>query len=303
MAFYLTGGQQKPRPKKRECLGQAFSRVKESLSKNRIAKVQYITFGGSDFADLGDLARVLKNSIRITSILSFENDERIVEQATNSPIANVLEIVGRRIEIIPNSFPDGISLKKRPKKCQRVFFLDYFAFYDEEKALHITQLLDALEMQPNDWLLITSCLDGRVVTQKKFIEKHKRTCELFFQHARPTLDFIRRNFVDALVKAAVDSHLNTQPANYCIRANLISKYSYADTTPMGVWCFRLEECQGPNRSVYLTDVEFTQITLKKNVKAVKPRTRTKGSGPLGGLGSLDSMVSLGLFFAELAHAN
>src|SRR6185436_11454644 len=86
MNYYNPDGLAKHRPNKRECLKKIFTKIKDSLSTSRLTKIEYITFGGSDFADLHDLASSLQGGkIRIASVISFENDARTFELAQNSP--------------------------------------------------------------------------------------------------------------------------------------------------------------------------------------------------------------------------
>ncbi len=275
MTYYRPGGVPRYRPNKRACLKRVFTSIGSALSKRRVKRVQYVTCGGSDLADVKDFAVVLRRRVTIRSVISFENDARLVGAARKSAIASILEVAGVRVDIIPNSFPEGLENKRRPARSQRIIFRDTFGIFDEEDAYKISDMLDTGALLPEDWLIITSSLDERVACSEAFISEHLRRIELFYQKLNPSGDFVRRNFVDALIKLAIDRHLRTQPRGYCIRANLVSKYLYEDTSPMGVWCFKIEECSPSSASVYFTDVPFTRVRVKRRAPSSRKTRETR----------------------------
>ena len=212
-----------------------------------------------DLADVQDLAKALKNRIRIQSVVSFESDVRFADQARDSAVASILQVAGVEVNVIPNSFPEGLETTTRPRGCARIFFFLIIPRHTNPRmrtTLPICWI--AKRWLTGDWLIITSALDPGYVNTPEFVKIHRRRCEMFFQTPNVGYRFVQRNFVDALIKLAADNYCTRKPTSNHLSANLVSKFTYSDGTPIGVWVFRIE-MRSQRDAIYLVDKPWIRI--------------------------------------------
>jgi hypothetical protein len=242
------------RVQKRLILNQCFRKIGAG---GFTEKINYVTLGGQDLYDVMDLVGVFDIRQHRFGVISYEENEQVVERARVCPVARSLsKLPTFSVQIVPTPFFENPAPLREVRSSGRfIYFLDDTKTFRETHANTLLALLRADLLRDGDWLLITSCLTPRVVRQASFMDQFDGTFRLFYGNDEaPDLDFKIRNHVDLLLALTFSRHESLRNLQHRVRPTLVAKYKYRDTqTEMGLWLFRIDS-GGP--LTRLTDVPF-----------------------------------------------
>jgi hypothetical protein len=245
------------RIQKRLVLNQSFKSIKSQWRPGDT--INYVTFGGEHLYDLMDLVSVFDIREQRLNVVSFEEDHGVAARSRTCAVATTLSKVPTiSIEIVPAVFSDNVRrLRQLRTQGPFIYFLDDTKTFREHQANNIVELLQAALLRQGDWLLVTSSL--RVVYQSRFMNKYNATFRTYFgARTSVTREFRARNHVDLLVAHTFSSY---RPAGVVqgapLRATLLRKYKYRDTSGMGLWLFRIDAAS--RYSSLLADMSFEEF--------------------------------------------
>jgi hypothetical protein len=268
---YHKGLTQPFRIQKRLTLNQCFRAIRSEGGD--VERLTYVTFGGRDLYDVMDLVAVFDLRRTHLHVVSYERDLDTAEIARKCPVASTLSNVsGVRIQVVPNEFPRDIERIVTPNRSARaIYYLDYTGTFNDYRQEPLEELLENGFINDGDFLLITSCLNPRIVHRGRFMVDHERDYIILYGMAgQPNRDFRVRNHVDVLIGLTVARHERTRSAageQTKLWAKLIKKYKYKDSkSPMGLWLFRFESVS--SRLPRLNDRLFEDFPLSISAAAV-----------------------------------
>ena len=242
-AAYHNSVPQPFRIQKRLALNQCFRAIQRCWPD--VSTLVYVTFGGQDLYDSIDLLSVFDLTRTEMTILSFEESPQIAREAKSCPVFKALaKIPSIKLKIIRATFPAGIEFIRPFRDTSRfIYFLDYTGTFGHADSRALDALLQEELIRAGDFVMITSCLAPRVVRQPKFMERYRTSFQLLFQQSKIDASFKIRNHVDLFVGLSLSDFERTSDTaglRHQIRATLLKKYKYADSTAMGLWLYQLE---------------------------------------------------------------
>jgi hypothetical protein len=204
-----------------------------------------VTFGGQDLYDTMDLLSVFNLTRSQVTILSYEESPAISQEARRSPVFRALSRVPSiNIQIISARFPSDVELIQKLRGDDPfIYFLDYTGTFGRADTRAVQLLLENQLIRQDDFVLITSSLTPRVVNQPRFMSRYTASFQLLFQNAHVDSSFKIRNHVDLLFALALSDFERTSQAlgsRQRMRATLLKKYKYSDSSAMGLWLYALE---------------------------------------------------------------
>jgi hypothetical protein len=229
------------RIQKRLVLNQCFKCIASHWRRG--ATVNYVTFGGEQLYDAMDLVGVFDISAQCLNIISYEENEEVAAKSRICPVATTLSKIGTiSVEIVPTVFFENAKpLRELRTDGHFIFFLDDTKTFGERQANTIAELLSSGFLRQSDWLLITSSL--RVVYQARFMSRYDGTFHMFYgARISITKDFRARNHVDLLVARTFSNYRPIGVTQgWQLKAVLMRKFKYRDTSGMGLWLYRIDE--------------------------------------------------------------
>jgi hypothetical protein len=248
------------RIQKRLVLNQCFKAILAELGKEP-PEFTYVTFGGRELYDLLDLVSVFDVQKSEIHVKSYEEMEELAEAAKKCPVAKTLgKLSTVHVDVIPNALQDTTltPLIRGASKRPFIYFLDYLNPFGLSHQATLLSLLRSKCVRADDYLMITSNLTPRVLSQTRrpFMEPQVSAFRTYFGlgSAAVPKDFRERNHVDLLVGQACSIFAGESRPGPYIDTRLIGKYRYRDTTPMGVWIYKVDKAH--RVAVRLKDVPF-----------------------------------------------
>lgn len=240
------------RIQKRLVLNRCFKVVYDLVPSRK--PITYVTFGGRDLYDLMDLVFVFDVSEQELNVISYEVDPEAAKYSQSAPVTKTLSrLRDVSIDIVNAEFPSRLDLLRRYRGgSQFIVFLDYTKVFSEKEAVDVQTLLSEDLLKSNDFLLITSCINPRVVNQDGFMKHSRSTYQLLFKEKMPSGEAMVRNHVDLLMALAFARHKRDAydlQREFRLKPQLLRKYRYHDTSDMGVWLFQVVRSESENHVI------------------------------------------------------
>jgi hypothetical protein len=248
------------RIQKRLVLNQCFKAILGDLA-TQPSVFTYVTFGGKQLYDLLDLVGVFDIQKSKIHVKSYEELPDVAKAATTCPVSKTLgKMATISIDIVPNALHETTltPLVKGSVNRPFLYFLDYLNPYGLSHQATLLALIRARCLRAGDYLMITSNLTPRVMnnSRRPFMENQLSAFRTYFGLAGAPVPpkFRERNHVDLLVGQACSIIAGESTPGPYIDSRLLGKYRYRDTTPMGVWIYKIEKAL--RVATRLKDVQF-----------------------------------------------
>lgn len=257
------------RVQKRVVLHQAYKIICSEIRND--STVLYITFGGSGLWDVLDLLVSLDPKRFAVDAFSYEQDRTLFNEANDSPVYRQLNRLGSvNIELVRGWFPNAYLETDfmRSNAQTAIYYLDWKEVFAARHAEDIAEIFKFNLINSGDYLLITSCLNERVVNQSKFLEEKKKFFEKYYGDSSPGLR--QQNFVELLINLRLrqkDIWVGMEQSVEHKSLELLAKFVYRDTSKMGLWVFRIYDSEQPGEAIPKSEfIDYLELSKPKEKK-------------------------------------